>query len=213
MAPSASSSRHRRPLTVLPDRRSGPSGHRPRICQASTTVDTNPCKVRAGLSAWEPAPSGALIWPDLQGGLSVSDLERHLVTGLMARQSCVSFRRISAGPKPRSTGQLGCFGRVKHERCPLNWDDGSMLMLPSPSSRGAPVQVRLFHSLAKAHASFDDPNLVSHACGSRRRPWRDRAGLADLAAEHVRPGGECGRQRAPESPPGGRDGRRGGFDR
>jgi hypothetical protein len=33
------------------------------------------------------------------------------------------------------------------------------------------------HSLAKTHASFDDPNLVSHA---------------GLVAEHVRPGGECG---------------------
>jgi hypothetical protein len=31
-----------------------------------------------------------------------------------------------SGAKPRSTGQLGCFGRVKYERCPLSWDDGSV---------------------------------------------------------------------------------------
>ncbi len=35
-------------------------------------------------------------------------------------------RRPAARAKPRSTGQLGCFGRVKHEKCPLNWDDGSI---------------------------------------------------------------------------------------
>jgi hypothetical protein len=50
----------------------------------------------------------------------------------------------------------------------------------------------LFHSLAKAHASFDDPNLVSHAGLVPVMALADRAGLADLAAEHVRPGGDCG---------------------
>jgi hypothetical protein len=40
--------------------------------------------------------------------------------------------------------------------------------------------VRLLHSLARTHASFDDPNLVS------------RAGLTELVAEQVRPGGPCG---------------------
>jgi hypothetical protein len=52
--------------------------------------------------------------------------------------------------------------------------------------------VRLFHSLAKTHASFDDPNLVSHAGLVPVMALADRAGLADLAAEHVRPGGDCG---------------------
>ena len=52
--------------------------------------------------------------------------------------------------------------------------------------------MRLFHSLAKTHASFDDPNLVSHAGLVPVMALADRAGLADLAAEHVRPGGECG---------------------
>jgi hypothetical protein len=50
----------------------------------------------------------------------------------------------------------------------------------------------LFHSLAKTHASFDDPNLVSHAGLVPVMALADRAGLADLAAEHVRPGGDCG---------------------
>jgi hypothetical protein len=48
------------------------------------------------------------------------------------------------------------------------------------------------HSLAKTHASFDDPNLVSHAGLVPVMALGERAGLADLAAEHVRPGGGCG---------------------
>jgi hypothetical protein len=50
----------------------------------------------------------------------------------------------------------------------------------------------LFHSLAKTHASFDDPNLVSYAGLVPVMALADRAGLADLAADHVRPGGDCG---------------------
>jgi hypothetical protein len=50
----------------------------------------------------------------------------------------------------------------------------------------------LFHSPAKTHASFDDPDLVSHAGLVPVMALADRAGLADLAAEHVRPGGDCG---------------------
>jgi hypothetical protein len=52
--------------------------------------------------------------------------------------------------------------------------------------------VRLLHSLAKTYASFDDPNLVSHAGLVPVMALAEDAGLADLAAEHVRPGGECG---------------------
>jgi hypothetical protein len=48
------------------------------------------------------------------------------------------------------------------------------------------------HSLAKAHASFDDPNLVSHAGLVPVMALAERAGLADLVAEHVWPAGECG---------------------
>jgi hypothetical protein len=52
--------------------------------------------------------------------------------------------------------------------------------------------VRLLHSLARTHASFDDPNLVSHAGLVPVMALAQSAGLADLIAEHVRPGGECG---------------------
>ena len=52
--------------------------------------------------------------------------------------------------------------------------------------------MRLLHSLARTHASFDDPNLVSHAGLVPVMALAQRAGLADLIAEHVRPGGECG---------------------
>jgi Transposase DDE domain group 1 len=52
--------------------------------------------------------------------------------------------------------------------------------------------VRLLHSLARTHASFDDPNLVSHSGLVPVMALAQRAGLADLVAEHVRPDGECG---------------------
>jgi hypothetical protein len=48
------------------------------------------------------------------------------------------------------------------------------------------------HSLARTHASFDDPNLVSRAGLVPVMALAQRAGLADLAGEHVRPGGPCG---------------------
>ena len=52
--------------------------------------------------------------------------------------------------------------------------------------------MRLLHSLARTSASFDDPNLVSHAGLVPVMALAERAGLADLVAELVRPGGECG---------------------
>ena len=52
--------------------------------------------------------------------------------------------------------------------------------------------MRLFHVLARTHASFDDPNLVSRAGLVPVMALAHRAGLADLVAEHVRPGGDCG---------------------
>jgi hypothetical protein len=48
------------------------------------------------------------------------------------------------------------------------------------------------HSLAKTQASFDDPNLVSHAGLVPVIALAERAGLPGLVAEHVRPGGDCG---------------------
>jgi len=52
--------------------------------------------------------------------------------------------------------------------------------------------VRLLHSLARTRASFDDPNLVSHAGLVPVMALAQRAGLTGLVAEHVTPGGECG---------------------
>ena len=52
--------------------------------------------------------------------------------------------------------------------------------------------MRLLHSLARTHASFDDPNLVSRAGLVPVMALARRAGLADLLTEHVRPGGPCG---------------------
>jgi len=52
--------------------------------------------------------------------------------------------------------------------------------------------VRLLHTLAKTCASFDDPNLVSHAGLVPLAALAGRAGLHDLAGAHVRPGGDQG---------------------
>jgi hypothetical protein len=52
--------------------------------------------------------------------------------------------------------------------------------------------VRLSHSPGKLHVSFDDPNLVSYAGLVPVMALAQRAGLGNLVAEHVRPGGACG---------------------
>jgi len=52
--------------------------------------------------------------------------------------------------------------------------------------------VRLSHIPSRTSAVFDDPNLVSHGGLVPVMALAERAGLPDLLAEHVRPGGECG---------------------
>jgi hypothetical protein len=49
----------------------------------------------------------------------------------------------------------------------------------------------LLHELGKIHATFDDPNLVSRAGLVPVMALAQRAGLAGLVGEHVRPGGPC----------------------
>jgi hypothetical protein len=50
----------------------------------------------------------------------------------------------------------------------------------------------LLHGLAKIHATFDDPNLVSRAGLVPVMALAQRAGLQELVAEHVRIGRRCG---------------------
>ena len=52
--------------------------------------------------------------------------------------------------------------------------------------------MRLLHDLAKIHATFDDPNLVSRAGLVPVMALAQRAGLGGLAGEHVRIGHACG---------------------
>jgi hypothetical protein len=52
--------------------------------------------------------------------------------------------------------------------------------------------VRLLHDLAKIHATFDDPNLVSRAGLVPVMALAQGAGLGDLVAEHVRIARPCG---------------------
>jgi Transposase DDE domain group 1 len=60
--------------------------------------------------------------------------------------------------------------------------------------------VRLLHSLTKIQATFDDPNLVSRAGLVPVMALAQRAGLAALAGEHVRPTGRCGASPAAKVP-------------
>jgi Transposase DDE domain group 1 len=52
--------------------------------------------------------------------------------------------------------------------------------------------VRLSHGPTKTRPVFDDPNLVSDAGLAPLMALAERAGLRNLVAAHVRPGGECG---------------------
>ena len=52
--------------------------------------------------------------------------------------------------------------------------------------------MRLLHDLAKTHATFDDPNLVSRAGLVPVMALAQRAGLPELVAEHVRIARSCG---------------------
>jgi hypothetical protein len=52
--------------------------------------------------------------------------------------------------------------------------------------------VRLSHTVARTTVAFDDQNLVSHAGLVPVMALAARAGLHDLAARHVRPGGDGG---------------------
>ena len=52
--------------------------------------------------------------------------------------------------------------------------------------------MRLLHGLAKIHATFDDPNLVSRAGLVPVMALAQRAGLVGLAGEHVRISRRCG---------------------
>ena len=52
--------------------------------------------------------------------------------------------------------------------------------------------MRLSHTVARTSVAFDDPNLVSHAGLVPVMALAARAGLHDLASEHVRPAGNCG---------------------
>jgi Transposase DDE domain group 1 len=52
--------------------------------------------------------------------------------------------------------------------------------------------VQLLHELAKIHARFDDPHLVSQAGLIPVMALAQQAGLGDLAAGHVRIGHRCG---------------------
>src|SRR5690349_7303570 len=93
--------------------------------------------------------------------------------------------------EPQSTGELALVLGAKRERCPPSWDDGSSLRSRHPC-REDTSHVRLSHIPSRTSAVFDDPNLVSQGGLVPVMALAERAGLPELLAEHVRPGGECG---------------------
>ena len=71
--------------------------------------------IEPALSAWEAVPSGPVTWPDLRGGVSASDRERPLVTGvngpLMARQT--EFRSaLMAAPWSSPSSSIAAVSRA-----------------------------------------------------------------------------------------------------
>ena len=60
-----------------------------------------------------------------------------------------------------------------------------------PGSRGHLVSA-LSHARARTRAAFDDSALVAHAGLASVTGPAERAGLHELMAEFVRPGGDCG---------------------
>ena len=91
----------------------------------------------------------------------------------------------------------GASGACPHERCPLSWDDGSVWRFRRRVRKGT-CHVRSLHSLTRTHASFDDPDLVSHPGLVPVMALAQRPGLAGLVAarlaavEDVHP--RCGRE-------------------
>ena len=65
--------------------------------------------IEPALSAWEAVPSGPVTWPDLRCGVSVSDRERPLVTG-------VNGPAIPGGPTQSRTSFSASLGTTKDAR-------------------------------------------------------------------------------------------------
>jgi hypothetical protein len=74
--------------TIWPQKERRPSVRK--FTPAWTFILERVTGIEPALSAWESVPSGPVTWPDLRGGVSASDRERPLVTGvngpLMARR-------------------------------------------------------------------------------------------------------------------------------
>src|SRR5262245_25831226 len=84
---------------------------------------------------------------------------------------------------------VGCGASAR--KVPLDQGRWELLRLPSPSRRST-CRVRLLHDLAKTHACFDEPHLVSRAGLVPVMALAERAGLGSLVSADVRPGGRCG---------------------
>ena len=79
--------------------------------------------IEPALSAWEAVPSGPVTWPDLRGGVSASDRERPLVTGV---NGTLMARRIVVRPAPMAA----------------SWSFPVLLDSCHPSGRGRRVKAR-----------------------------------------------------------------------
>ena len=124
--------------------------------------------IEPALSAWEAVPSGPVTWPDLRDGVSASDRERPLVTGvngpLMARQATVRTA-LKAVPYPSP---------VLLDNC-------------RPSGRGRRVKARKATACGLALTRRTRPRQSSSEENARRlRSLRPEAEIPDVALPEKR---------------------------
>lgn len=67
----------------------------------------------------------------------------------------------------------------------MTWENQNLLTLLFPGRKGT-SRVQLSHAAAQTHATFDDPNLVSHAGLVPAMRLAGLVGLEELACHHVR---------------------------
>ena len=119
--------------------------------------------IEPALSAWEAVPSGPVTWPDLRGGVSASDRERPLVTGV---NGPLMARRTAARPAPVAA----------------SWSSPVLLDSCRPSGRGRCVKAREATACGLALTRRTRPRQLSSEEDARRlHPLRPEPEMPDVA--------------------------------
>src|SRR5947207_527858 len=122
--------------------------------------------IEPALSAWESVPSGPVMWPDLQGGVSASDRERPLVAGV---NGPLMARRTAVRPAPLTAP----------------WSSPVFLDSCRPSGRGRRVKAREATACGLAFDSADSAETIEQRGGWQGLAWRlaDRTGCSGTEGE------------------------------